>query len=132
MAAETGVASLSNPLATIPQLTTSASALDGLPADLIGSVRYSGSLLTQAAGILLRLPQETIARALITFARFYTGPEGGSFREYAIKVWRCLDCSCFNLPDSHIVASGKRNPDSPTRVSALLFVDLVGAALTFS
>ena len=78
---------LSNFLATVPQVSSSSSQLDGIPADLEASIRYAGASLTQAAGILLRLPQEVIATAVITFTRFYVGPEGGSFRLHAAKVY---------------------------------------------
>ena len=78
--------SLSNPLATIDQLSTSSSQLDGVPADLESSLRFAGARLTQAAGILLRLPQDIIAQAIVIFYRFYIGSEGGSFRLNAVKV----------------------------------------------
>lgn len=77
---------LSNPLATIEQLSTSSSQLDGVPADLESSLRFAGAQLTQAAGILLRLPQEIIAQAIVIFYRFYVGSEGGSFTINAVKV----------------------------------------------
>ena len=77
---------LSNPLATISQLSTSSSQLDGVPASLETSLRFAGAQLTQAAGILLRLPQEIIAQAIVIFYRFYLGSEGGSFRINAVKV----------------------------------------------
>ena len=77
---------LSNPLVTIEQLTNSASQLDGVPHSLENSLRYHGGLLTQAAGILLKLPQEMIAQAIVLLARFYVGPEGGSFRLHSLKV----------------------------------------------
>lgn len=80
------VASLTNPLATVGQLSSSASQLDGVPAELEQDLRYQGCLLTQAAGILLHLPQDIIAQAIVIFTRFFTGPEGGSFREHGIKV----------------------------------------------
>ena len=86
MVSETQLLTLSNPLATVEQLTNSSSQLDGIPADLESSIRYAGARLTQAAGILLRLPQEIIAQATVTFTRFYVGPEGGSFRLHAAKV----------------------------------------------
>ena len=73
------LASLSNPLATLEQLSISSSQLDGLSAELEASIRLAGARLTQAAGILLRLPQEIIAQAIVIFTRFYAGPEGGSF-----------------------------------------------------
>lgn len=86
--------SLSNPLVTPEQLSNSSSQLDGVPADLESSIRFAGSHLTQAAGILLRLPQEIIAHAIVLFLRFYVGPEGGSFRISAAKVRhsRCRQC----------------------------------------
>ena len=77
---------LSNPLVTLEQLSASSSQLDGVPADLESSCRFAGTQLTQAAGILLQLPQEIIAQAIVIFLRFYTGPEGGSFRVNAAKV----------------------------------------------
>ncbi|ORX97242.1 cyclin-like protein [Clohesyomyces aquaticus] len=76
---------LATPVATIEQLETSGSRLDGVPADLEDSMRFAGARLTQAAGILLRLPQEVVAQAIIVFTRFFAGPEGGSFAEYDAK-----------------------------------------------
>lgn len=77
---------LSNPLATPDQLASSGSQLDGIPPDLEDSIRFAGARLTQAAGILLRLPQDIIAQAIVIFARFFQGPEGGSLMEYGAKV----------------------------------------------
>lgn len=83
------LSSISNPLATIDQLgSTSSSQLDGVPPSLESSLRLAGAELTQAAGILLRLPQEIIAQAIVIFYRFYLGSEGGSFRINAVKVRR--------------------------------------------
>ncbi|KAF9697413.1 hypothetical protein EKO04_004817 [Ascochyta lentis] len=73
---------LANPLATTAQLETSGSQLDGIPPDLEVSIRYAGAQLTQAAGVLLRLPQEVIAQAIIVFMRFWVGAEGGSLAEF--------------------------------------------------
>ena len=80
------LSSLTNPLITPDQLVTSSSQLDGIPADLEASLRYAGAQLTQSAGILLRLPQDLIAQAIVIFYRFFTGPEGGSFRINGIRV----------------------------------------------
>lgn len=77
---------LCNPLATIEQLSTSGSRLDGVSKEEEDSARYRGALLTQRAGIFLRLPQNVIARAIIISTRFYVGPEGGSLREHSIEV----------------------------------------------
>jgi hypothetical protein len=78
--------SLANPLATPDQLTSSGSRLDDVPADLEASAIFLGSRLTQIAGILLRLQQDTIAQAIVIFTRFWIGPDGGSLREYSVKV----------------------------------------------
>lgn len=58
------LASLSNPLITIDQLSSSSSQLDGLSSELEASVRLAGVQLTQAAGILLRLPQGSLSKPL--------------------------------------------------------------------
>ena len=87
MAPEDGqLHSLSNPLVTREQLTTTSSQWDGVPVNLEQSLRFTGAKLTQAAGILLRLPQEIISQAIVIFYRFYVGAEGGSFRVNAVKV----------------------------------------------
>ena len=77
---------LSNPLATPTQLANSSSSLDGIPADLETSIIFAAAQLTQAAGVLLRLPQDTISQAIVVFTRFWIGPEGGSLGTYAAKV----------------------------------------------
>ncbi|CBY00112.1 hypothetical protein IAQ61_002691 [Plenodomus lingam] len=76
---------LANPMATIAQLETSGSQLDGIPIDLEDSIRFAGARLTQAAGQLLRLPQEVIAQAIVIFMRFWVGPEGGSLAEFGAE-----------------------------------------------
>lgn len=77
---------LTNPLATPSQLTTSGSQLDGIPADLERSALFLGARLTHMAGILLRQPPDGVARAVVLFARFWLGAEGGSLRDYSVKV----------------------------------------------
>ncbi|KAL3471395.1 cyclin-like protein [Aspergillus californicus] len=80
-----GLKYLSNALATPEQLSSSSSALDGVPTDLETSIRFAGTQLTQTAGVLLRLPQDIIAQAIVTFSRFWLGPDGGSLRIYSAK-----------------------------------------------
>lgn len=77
---------LSNPLATVEQLEISSSQLDGVPANLETSIRFASARLIQAAGILLRLPQEVIAQAIVIFTRYWVGPEGGSLSEFGAEV----------------------------------------------
>ena len=82
----TELSHLVNPLATSVQLETSASQLDGVPKDLEHSIRFETARLLQAAGVLLRLPQELIAQSIITVYRFWTGADGGSLLEDDSRV----------------------------------------------
>ena len=86
------LSSLSNPLVSVDQLTTSSSQLDGIPPELESSLRYAGARLIQTAGILLRVPQETTVQAIVLFYRFYVGPEGGSFWVNSLTVSRYKSC----------------------------------------
>lgn len=88
---------LSNPLVTPSQISTSASQLDGIPAELETSIRYAGAQLTQAAGILLRLPQDIIAQAIVIFMRFWVGGEGGSLIAHSPKARSTQDLHKFGL-----------------------------------
>ncbi|KAI6788816.1 cyclin [Hortaea werneckii] len=72
---------LANPLATVAKLETTASQLQGIPQDIEHFARFDAARLTQAAGILLRLPQEIIAQSIIVLQRFYVGADGGSWLE---------------------------------------------------
>jgi hypothetical protein len=81
-----GLSALSNPLATPAQLAASGSRLDGVPTDLERSALFLGARLTQMAGVLLRQPPDAVARAVVLFTRFWVGPEGGSMRDYSVKV----------------------------------------------
>ncbi|KAF2084983.1 hypothetical protein K490DRAFT_47946 [Saccharata proteae CBS 121410] len=99
---------LSNPLATPDQLASSGSQLDGIPADLEDSLRFAGARLTQMAGVLLKLPQDIIAQAIVIFTRFWLGTEGGSFREYGVQ-----DVSSASL---YMTAKLSAHPKSPRSV----------------
>lgn len=81
-----GMKQLSNALATPDQISKSSSSIDGVAPDLEASIRFAGAQLTQAAGVLLRLSQDIIAQAIVTFTRFWIGAEGGSLRIYSVKV----------------------------------------------
>ncbi|KAF2738127.1 hypothetical protein EJ04DRAFT_459981 [Polyplosphaeria fusca] len=76
---------LANPLATVAQIRPSSSQIDNIPSDLEDSVRFAGARLTQAAGILLRLPQEVVAQAIVIFTRFWVGQEGGSLVQFGAE-----------------------------------------------
>ena len=77
---------VNNVLATVQHLQVSGSQLDGIPKDLEISIIFAGAWLTQCAGVLLRLPQNIVAQAIILFTRFWVGPEGGSIAEFGAKV----------------------------------------------
>ncbi|KAH8702363.1 putative cyclin [Talaromyces proteolyticus] len=108
MAMPRNLEGLSNPLATPAQLTSSSSSLDGIPTDLETSVRFAGALLTQAAGVLLRLPQDVIAQAIVTFTRFWIGPDGGSLAVHSVK-----DVSAASI---YLTAKLSFHPTSPRSV----------------
>lgn len=91
MAPIAGPSHLINPLATPAHLETSASQLDGVPKDLEDSIRYETTRLLQAAGMLLRLPQEIIAQSIIILSRFWSGADGTSLLECDAKVGICLE-----------------------------------------
>jgi cyclin L len=80
------LSNLSNPLATVEQLSSSGSQLDGIPHELETSILFAAARLTQFAGVLLRLPQDIVASAILLVQRFFLGPEGGSLRDYGAKV----------------------------------------------
>ncbi|KAH0396281.1 hypothetical protein KCU89_g9468, partial [Aureobasidium melanogenum] len=101
MAPVIGLSHITNPLATPDQLQTTASQLDRIPADLELSIKFEGSRLIQAAGILLYLPQELIAEAIIVFSRFWLGPEGGSLAEYAAKDVIAASLYLVTKPSAH-------------------------------
>ena len=79
---------LTNALATAVQLETSSTQLDEVPRELEDSIRFETARLMQAAGVLLRLPEELIAQSIIILYRFWTSADGGSMLEYDASV--CL------------------------------------------
>ncbi|KAJ6107906.1 hypothetical protein N7523_009229 [Penicillium sp. IBT 18751x] len=103
-----GLKHLSNALATPDQLSSSSSSIDGVPSDLETSIRCAGAQLTQAAGVLLHLPQDVIAQAIVIFTRFWLGADGGSLRIYPAK-----DVSAASL---YLTAKLSFQPTSPRSV----------------
>lgn len=82
----TNLSHLANPIVTSTQLEVSATQLDGVSRDLEDSIRFESARLLQAAGVLLRLPQELIAQSITILYRFWTGADGGSMLEHDAKV----------------------------------------------
>ncbi|KAK5016228.1 cyclin-like protein [Cryomyces antarcticus] len=95
-----------NPLATAEQLATSRSQQDGVPADLEASIRFAGARLTQAAGILLQLPQEIIAQAVVLFTRFWIGVDGGSLCEHG--AWDVAAASLYMAAKPSLARSPRK------------------------
>jgi cyclin L len=65
------MAHLTNPLATPTQLYGLDKLNYPLPQDLQNSIRFYTARLTQAAGLLLRLPQDITAQANILLYRYW-------------------------------------------------------------
>jgi cyclin L len=63
------MANLANPLATVEQLYRYK--YNSLPTDLQDTVFFATQCLTQAAGLLLELPQSLTAQANILLARYW-------------------------------------------------------------
>lgn len=78
-----------NRLATPAHLEVTGLLLDGIPTALEGSIRFVGCKLIQQAGVLLRLRQDVIARAIIVFSKFWLGQHGGSLQHHGIAVSLC-------------------------------------------
>ncbi|KAK2022712.1 cyclin [Colletotrichum zoysiae] len=76
------MAHMTNPLATADQLYKRNS-FSSLPADLQDVIFYATQCLTQAAGILLDLPQSTTAQANVLLARYWLveSPMAGEFSD---------------------------------------------------
>jgi len=64
------MAHMSNPLATATQLHRR-STFSSLPIDLLDTIFYATQCLTQAAGLLLQLPQSQTAQANVVLARYW-------------------------------------------------------------
>jgi cyclin L len=64
------MAHMTNPLATVDQLHRR-NALSNLPSDLQDIIFFATQRLTQAAGVLLRLPQSVTAQASVILARYW-------------------------------------------------------------
>ncbi|KAI0141834.1 cyclin [Xylariaceae sp. FL1272] len=65
------MAHMTNPLATVDQLYRRTSSFAALPSDLQDAIFFATQSLTQAAGLLLRIPQSVTAQASVVLARFW-------------------------------------------------------------
>ncbi|KAI1822800.1 cyclin [Xylaria intraflava] len=62
---------MANPLATVDQLYRRTYSFGALPSDLQDAIFFATQSLTQAAGLLLRLPQSVTAQASVVLARYW-------------------------------------------------------------
>lgn len=65
------MAHMTNPLATVDKLYRRTSSFGALPSDLQDAIFFATQSLTQAAGLLLRLPQSVTAQANVVLARYW-------------------------------------------------------------
>ncbi|KAI0866287.1 cyclin-like protein [Xylaria cubensis] len=65
------MAHMTNPLATVDQLYRRTSSYGALPSDLQDAIFFATQSLTQAAGLLLRLPQSVTAQASVVLTRYW-------------------------------------------------------------
>ncbi|WRT68355.1 uncharacterized protein IL334_005331 [Kwoniella shivajii] len=60
-----------HPLATLDQIINTPSSKDGIPREVEADLRVAGCMLIQEAGVMLKLPQNTMATAQVIFHRFF-------------------------------------------------------------
>lgn len=89
MAPITSLEHLTNPLVTAEQLY-SLQDDDRSGSENGQSLRYAQALLTQAAGVLLRLPQEVVATSLVLLQRFWVEGHGQGHATADLKVQKRL------------------------------------------
>lgn len=75
---------LANPLATLDQLRWNVSG-DTVSGEVRDLIKYEASRLISTAGILLRLPQNLIAQAIVLLCRYWTTP-GISMLDHDARV----------------------------------------------
>ncbi|RCI10361.1 hypothetical protein L249_4373 [Ophiocordyceps polyrhachis-furcata BCC 54312] len=108
---------LTNPLATASQLQLRVS-LSSLPADLYETVFIATQCLTQAAGLLLRLPQSVTARANVILARYWLidSPMAHEFSEasaatvYLVAKLGPMPRSPFDVANVYAYLTSSRSP----------------------
>ncbi|CAL3967851.1 unnamed protein product [Diplocarpon coronariae] len=103
---------LSNPLATPTQLRALTTLNRPLPPELQDSIRFHTARLTQAAGLLLRLPQDITAKANVLLFRFWVVE--------ACMQWEFSDVSAATLFLTSKISAQPRSPRSITNVYAYL------------
>ncbi|PVH74774.1 hypothetical protein DL98DRAFT_575428 [Cadophora sp. DSE1049] len=101
---------LTNPLATPAQLSSNPSS--HLPPEIQDSIRFYTARLTQAAGLLLRLPQDVTAQANVLLFRYWVVD--------GMMEWEFCDVSAATLYLTAKISSSPRSLRSITNVYAFL------------
>ena len=83
------MAHLTNPLVSPSQLFALSALNFPLPPDLQASIRYYTARLTQAAGLLLRLPQDITAQANVLLFRYWVVDPLMQW-EFSVRIFPCL------------------------------------------
>jgi hypothetical protein len=79
------MAHMANPLVTVDQLYRRTSSFGSLPSDLQDAIFFATQTLTQAAGLLLRLPQSVTAQASVVLARFWLVEDSLLANEFSVR-----------------------------------------------
>ncbi|KIH88883.1 cyclin domain containing protein [Sporothrix brasiliensis 5110] len=117
---------LTNPLATAAQLARCrdrAAALQ-LPSELLDAVFFATQRLTQAAGLLLELPQSTTARANVLLARYWVQAPG-----FDVAASRATDYRHVSAAAVYLVAKTGPLPRSARDIANVYhYLAVAGAA----
>lgn len=76
-----------NPIATVDQLFEGRKRNSQLPQEIQESIRFYTARLTQAAGLLLHLPQDITAQANVLLFRYWIG-EDLMKHEFGVMVYQ--------------------------------------------
>ena len=120
---------LANPLVTAEQLY-SLHDDDRSRVENGQSLRYAQALLTQAAGVLLRLPQEVIATSLVVLQRFWVDGHGQGHRTADLTVHIMLDILHIHKLKGSCRRLQKRRFFSPQKSPSPLFLFALFAMCT--
>ncbi|KAL2065212.1 hypothetical protein VTL71DRAFT_2881 [Oculimacula yallundae] len=120
------MSNLTNPLVTPSQLTQSQSQSQ-LPPEIQDSIRFYTARLTQAAGILLRLPQDVTAKANVLLFRYWVVDGMGG-----VEGWEFSDISASVLYLTAKMSSSPRSLRSITNTYAFLLSSLGSTYLSSS
>jgi hypothetical protein len=108
------MAHMTNPLATPDQLFQRRS-LGALPMELQDIIFFSAQCLTQAAGLLLQLPQSVTAQANVLLARYWL-VDNMMAHEFSVCIWLhhlLSNCHCYPSLKGCVKSPKKHATDAP-------------------